>query len=86
MNNTTNTIPVTLESIARQKAELQQKIRLQKEIMTGLTHEIFAPLRPATNKGNAMMRTFNTGMAIFDGIEKKKKMMKKFKRFFGRKK
>lgn len=68
MNNTTNTIPVTLESIARQKAELQQKIRLQKEIMTGLTHEIFAPLRPATNKGNAMMRTFNTGMAIFDGI------------------
>jgi len=65
MNNTTNTIPVTLESIARQKAELQQKIRLQKEIMTGLTHEIFAPLRPATNKGNAMMRTFNTGMAIF---------------------
>ena len=86
MNNTTNTIPVTLESIARQKAELQQKIRLQKEIMTGLTHEIFAPLRPATNKGNAMMRTFNTGMAIFDGIVLGVKMMKKCKRFFGRKK
>ena len=86
MNNTTNTIPVTLESIARQKAELQQKIRLQKEIMTGLTHEIFAPLRPATNKGNAMMRTFNTSMAIFDGIVLGVNMMKQFKRFFGRKK
>ena len=54
--------------------------------MTGLSHEIFGPLRPATNKGNAMMRTFNTGMAIFDGIVLGVKMMKKFKRFFGRKK
>ena len=67
MDNTTNTTPVTLESIAQKKAMLLQEIRLQKEIMTGLTQEIFAPLEPATNKANAMMRAFNTGMAVFDG-------------------
>ena len=61
MDNTTNTTPVTLESIAQKKAMLLQEIRLQKEIMTGLTQEIFAPLEPATNKANAMMRAFNTG-------------------------
>ena len=65
MDNTTNTTPVTLESIAQKKAMLLQEIRLQKEIMTGLTQEIFAPLEPATNKANAMMRAFNTGMAVF---------------------
>ena len=37
MDNTTNTTPVTLESIAQKKAMLLQEIRLQKEIMTGLT-------------------------------------------------
>ena len=34
MDNTTNTTPVTLESIAQKKAMLLQEIRLQKEIMT----------------------------------------------------
>ena len=41
MDNTTNTTPVTLESIAQKKAMLLQEIRLQKEIMTGLTQENF---------------------------------------------
>lgn len=85
MDNTPHTTPVTLESIARKKAELLQEIRLQKEVMAGLTQEIFAPLEPATNKANAMMRAFNTGMAVFDGIVLGIKVMKKFKRLFGRK-
>ena len=83
MDNTTNTTPVTLESIAQKKAMLLQEIRLQKEIMTGLTQEIFAPLEPATNKANAMMRAFNTGMAVFDGIVLGVKVMKKFRKIFG---
>ena len=83
MDNTTNTTPVTLESIAQKKAMLLQEIRLQKEIMTGLTQEIFAPLEPATNKANAMMRAFNTGMAVFDGIVLGVKVMK-FRKIFGR--
>ena len=71
MDNTTNTTPVTLESIAQKKAMLLQ--------------EIFAPLEPATNKANAMMRAFNTGMAVFDGIVLGVKVMKKFRKIFGRK-
>ena len=85
MDNTTNTTPVTLESIAQKKAMLLQEIRLQKEIMTGLTQEILAPLEPATIKANAMMRAFNTGMAVFDGIVLGVKVMKKFRIIFGRK-
>ena len=46
---------------------------------------IFAPLEPATNKANAMMRAFNTGMAVFDGIVLGVKVMKKFRKIFGRK-
>ena len=64
MDNTTNTTPVTLESIAQKKAMLLQEIRLQKEIMTGLTQEIFA---------------------VFDGIVLGVKVMKKFRKIFGRK-
>lgn len=80
-----STAPVTLESIAQQKAVLLKKIRIQKEVMTVLTQEIFAPLEPATNKANAMMRAFNTGMAVFDGVMLGIKMMRKFKRMFGKK-
>ena len=84
MDNTTNTTPVTLESIAQKKAMLLQEIRLQKEIMTGLTQEIFV-YNSATNTKNAMMRAFNTGMAVFDGIVLGVKVMKKFRKIFGRK-
>lgn len=82
MNSTTDHAPVTLESIAQQKATLLQEIRTQKETMTALTREIFAPLEPATNKTNAMMRAFNTGMAMFDGAMLGLKMIRKVKSFF----
>ena len=65
MDNTTNTTPVTLESIAQKKAMLLQEIRLQKEIMTGLTQEIFAPLEPATNKANADDEGIQHGYGCF---------------------
>ena len=37
MDNTTNTTPVTLESIAQKKAMLLQEIRLEREVMIGFT-------------------------------------------------
>ncbi|ADV44797.1 hypothetical protein [Bacteroides helcogenes] len=82
MNNTSDTIPVTLESIAQQKAVLLQQIRVQKEIMTDITRDIFAPVAPATNKAGAMIRAFNTGMAVFDGMMLGLKLMKRIRRFF----
>lgn len=84
MDNTPNHIPATLESITTQKAELRKQLNRQKEVMTALAHEIFAPLEPAKNKTNAVMRAFNTGMAIFDGVMVGVKLMRNFRRMFGK--
>ena len=53
----------TLEKIAERKKKLLNEIHAQKKAMTATTREIFAPLAPATNKADALMRSFNTGMA-----------------------
>lgn len=73
--------PLTLESIAQQKKELRQAILQQKEVMTELTRSLVAPLAPATSKTDAIMRAFNTGMAVFDGAMMGLKLMKRFRRF-----
>lgn len=78
-NNRSETVPVTLKSIAQQKAILLQRIHTQKEVMNDITKEIFAPLAPASNKATAIMRTFNTGMAVFDGVMLGLKLMRKFR-------
>ncbi|MDO4163091.1 MAG: hypothetical protein Q4D56_01715 [Bacteroides sp.] len=84
MNETPTQTPVTLESIAARKAELLQQIRQQKEAMNQITHEIFAPLAPATNKADAIMRSFNTGMAVFDGVMFGIKIMKRVRKLIGK--
>lgn len=84
MNNTPNTTPLTLESIAQQKAELLQQIHVKKDVMIELTRDIFAPLAPAAGKNNSMMRAFNTGMAVFDGVMIGLKIMRKLKMLFGK--
>ena len=79
--NNTPTPPLTLESIAQQKKELRQAILQQKEVMTELTRSLVAPLAPATSKRGAIMRAFNTGMAVFDGAMMGLKLMKRLRRF-----
>ena len=71
---------ITLEYIARLKAE----IREQKKAMSRTTRRIFAPLAPAASKGDALMRSFNTGMAVFDGVMLGWKILKQVRRFFRR--
>ena len=46
----------TLEEIAERKKKLLNEIHAQKKAMTATTREIFAPLAPATNKADALMR------------------------------
>ncbi len=84
MNHYSNTFPHTLESIAQRKTAVLQQIRTQKGVMTDLTRDILAPIAPATNKANAIMRAFNTGMAVFDGVRLGLKVMRKFRNYFGR--
>lgn len=74
----------TLEEIAERKKKLLNEIHAQKKAMTATTRELFAPLAPATDKTNSLMRSFNTGMAIFDGVMLGIKIMRKVRRYFRR--
>ena len=41
-----------------------------------------SPMAPANNKADAIMRSFNTGMAIFDGVMLGVKVMRKVRTYF----
>ena len=75
---------ITLEEITQRKKKLLNEIQAQKRAMTATTREIFSPLAPAANKADSLMRSFNTGMAIFDGVVLGIKIMKKMRRYFRR--
>ena len=72
----------TLEEIAERKKEAFKWDPCSKKAMTATTREIFAPLAPATNKADALMRSFNTGMAVFDGVVMGIKIMRKVRAYF----
>ncbi len=74
--------PITLEEITRRKVEKLQEIRAQKEAMTDTARKLFAPVAPAANKADAIMRSFNTGMAVFDGVVLGLKIMRRLRSYF----
>lgn len=82
MNTQAPAKKITLEDITLRKKELLVEIRTQKYAMTATAREIFAPLVPATNKADALMRSFNTGMAVFDGVMMGVKIMRKVRAYF----
>ena len=65
-------------------AQTPQKFTLEEiaERKKKLLKEIHAPLAPATNKADALMRSFNTGMAVFDGVVMGIKIMRKIRAYF----
>lgn len=72
---------ITLENIAGRKAELRKEIDEQKTCMATSAKAIFAPLLPDPSS-NPLMRSFNTGMAIFDGVMIGFKIMKSIRKLF----
>ena len=83
MNNSTPTPKkITLEDIAQRKQEVLQEICDQKQTMADTTPPNFSPLHPAASGGNALMRSFSTGMAIFDGVMLAMKMIRKVRGLF----
>lgn len=82
MNDTSKTDKVTLESLQQKKAEALKELRTQKQIMADTAKNLFAPIAPAADKGTAIMRAFNTGMAVFDGVMLGMKLMRKIKKSF----
>ena len=78
MNDTVQTEILTLEDLQRQKAEALEELRAQKQVMNDTARNLFAPI------GTAIMRAFNTGMAVFDGAMLGIKLMKKVRKIFRR--
>ncbi|WP_308757407.1 hypothetical protein [uncultured Bacteroides sp.] len=84
MNDTPKTEILTLEELRQQKAEALEELRAQKQAMADTARNLFAPIAPAANKGTAIMRAFNTGMAVFDGVMLGMKLMRKARKIFRR--
>ncbi|WP_294618299.1 hypothetical protein [uncultured Bacteroides sp.] len=84
MNNTAPTKILTLEDLQQQKAEVLKELRAQKQVIIDTTRNLFAPAAPAANKGSAVMRLFNNGMAVFDGAMLGIKLIKKIRKIFKR--
>lgn len=82
MNDTSRTEILTLEDLQQQKAEALKEVRAQKQVMADTARSLFAPVAPAADKGTAIMRAFNTGMAVFDGVMLGVKLMKKVRKMF----
>ena len=70
MNDISNTEILTLEDLQQRRAEALEELRTQKQVMSDTARNLFAPIAPAADKGTAIMRAFNTGMAVFDGDRK----------------
>lgn len=87
MNTTNlNLQKYTMDDIVRLKQELLADIHKQKDIMSDLAHEIFAPPTPAPTGKNGLIHSFNTGMAVLDGVVLGVKVIRKFRSFFHHKK
>ena len=84
MNDTVQTEILTLEDLQQQKAEALEELRAQQQIMADTARNLFAPIAPAADKGTAIMRAFNTGRAVFDGVMLGVKLMRKVRKIFRR--
>ena len=73
---------ITLEEITHRKEEVLREILMQKQQMTDTAQSIFAPLAAVGSAGNAFMRTFSTGMAVFDGAMLGLKIIRKIRGLF----
>ena len=82
MNDTVQTEILTLEDLQQQKAKALKELRAQKQVMADTARNLFAPIAPAADKGTAIMRAFNTGMAVFDGVVMGIKIMRKVRADF----
>lgn len=81
---TSYSVPTTPEEIAQRKAELLQEITAHREHMADFIRHLFNPPSPPVTKTAAIMKAFNTGMAVFDGAMMGIKVMRRIRTFFGK--
>jgi len=82
---------VDLDTITARKKEILGDIRIQKDVIIQAAQNIVAPFTALTGGGHAVadgasgiMKKFNTGLVIFDGLMLGFKIIKKVKGFFHR--
>lgn len=72
----------TLEEIDQLKKNVLAEIEIEKKAMMSTVHQIFAPLAPPASKTDSIMRSFNTGIAVFDGVMLGIKIIKNVRSLF----
>lgn len=70
---------LTLDEVRHRKAKALQLVRQQKTVISRTAGQLLAPLAPPENKMEKLMRTFNLGMAAFDGIKLGLKAMRQIR-------
>lgn len=76
---------ITLENISSKKAEIAQQLLQQKKQINKLSHQLFTPMPSATSKMDSLMRTFNSGLAAYDGVMTGLKIIRRIKSTFRKK-
>lgn len=76
---------ITLESIAKEKNRLRQRINEVQQTMTTTTQSLMTEETPLTQR-ERIMNSISKGMAIVDGAVLGYRVFKRFRTFFKRKK
>lgn len=74
----------TLAYIRTRKAELRKEIQICNENIRTTTKTMFAPPK-ANNKMESFFNILDQGMAVYDGVILGMRVMRNFRRIFGRK-
>lgn len=74
----------TLEDISQRKQEALEDIRIQHQVIAERTEEIFAPFLPSDEGQSSLIKKFNTGMAIFDGVMIGMRLLKSIRKFLAK--
>ena len=72
----------SLEELRQQKNEALTRLREQKLVMAAAARKLVAPLQPAATRGHSLLRLFNNGMALADGLLTGFKLMRRIRRLF----
>ena len=79
-SNQSQKISYTLEMICQQKAEKLAEIQSSKQRMTEAVRHLFKP-EETMESAHTVMRNFNSGIAIFNGLITGFKIMKRIRDF-----
>lgn len=75
---------ITFDQIAQSKTKVRKSLREQKELLTTEVKDLFSPFTPDPGTP-PLLRSFSTGMAIYEGVMTGVKIIKRVRKFLHRK-